>query len=155
MAIDITTIGATGTHSFKKVNVNAEDDYIYFKNNDIPSQILNGSTYIYAGGIGSIQGIGDGSLVYIDIANDKTLKFVDENDNDLDITGAVDGGITLNDPVVLDNKLSINVSTPSNQAVKYYTTGDPLTGLTNGETYFLKNVSADFIGAQALYEIEK
>ena len=62
------------------------------------------------------------------------------------------GSIAFNTPVVYNNKLNIDSATPSNQAVKYFTDGTPLAGLTSGETYFLKNVSIDeFAGSQALY----
>jgi hypothetical protein len=42
---------------------------------------------------------------------------------------------------------------PTNQAVKYYTSGDPITGLVSGNTYFLKNIEATFTGVQSLYTI--
>ena len=153
MAIDITTLGAAGVHSFKKVNVNTEESYIYFKDADIPAEIVNGASYIYSDGTGSIDGLGDGSLVYANVEEENFLKFVDDEDNPVSITGSTAGTIALNNPVVFDNKLNIGISTPSNQAVKYFTTGTPLTGLTSGDTYFLKNVPADFSGIQALYEM--
>ena len=153
MSINILTAGDPGSHSLRKVNVNTEANFLYFRDEDIPEAITSGSSYIYADGIGSIQGIGDGALVYAFIDTDQVLYLRDELDNDIDLTGVVVGGVSLNTPIVYDNKLNINSSTPSNQAVKYYTTGTPMSGLTSGETYFLKNVAADFSGTQALYEM--
>ena len=153
MSINILSAGLPGIHSFKIVNVNSEDNYIYLKDGNIPSAIIDGASYIYADGTGSIEGLGSGSLVYALIETEQIFKLVDDQENDLDITGSTDGSISLNEPIVFDNKLNINISTPSNQAVKYFTIGDPLTGLTSGDTYFLKNVSAEFTGTQALYEI--
>ena len=64
-----------------------------------------------------------------------------------------DGAVKFNKPIVYDNRLNIDASTPTNQAVKYFTDGTPITGLTSGSTYFLKNVSiSDFAGTQGLYE---
>ena len=158
MAVDILGAGAPGTHSFRVVNINSDEDFIYFKDSNIPEAIVNGASYIYSSGIGSLTNIPTGQLVYAYRETDQILRLNDgvdpETSNSYDITGFESGGIALNLPVVYDNKLNINTSTPSNQAVKYYTTGDPLTGLTSGETYFLKNVPADFSGTQSLYEIE-
>jgi hypothetical protein len=158
LAIDILSAGAAGTHSFKVVNVNTDNNFIYFRDSNIPEAITEGSTYIYADGIGQIQGLSTGDLVYATLETDQILKFIDGPDPEtadaLDLTGFVAGGVSLNSPVVYDSKLNINASIPNNQAVKYYTTGTPMTGLTSGETYFLKNVAADFTGTQALYQME-
>ena len=64
MSINIVAIGDTGIHSFRAVSVNSEENYIYFKDSNIPQEIVEGSTYIYADGTGSLQGLGSGSLVY-------------------------------------------------------------------------------------------
>ena len=153
MAIDITSIGAAGVHSFRKVNVNTEEDYIYFKDEDIPAAIEDGVSYIYAGDIGSLAGPADGDLVYAVLESSQSLKFLDDQQDPLDLTGSSAGDISFNAPVVYEGVLNINTSTPSNQAVKYFTAGAPLTGLTSGETYFLRNTAADFSGTQALYEM--
>jgi hypothetical protein len=154
MAIDITAAGASGTHLFRRVNVNSEENYIYFRDANIPTSIIDGVSYIYNDGVGSIDGISEEALVYADIVNTSVLKFKDStNTDDVNITASVAGTISLNTPVVYDNKLNIGASTSSNQAVKYYTAGTPLTGLTSGSTYFLKNVEADFTGTQALYTL--
>ena len=153
MTINILTVGSSGVHSFRKLNVNSEDNYIYFKNGDIPESIIDGASYIYSNGTGSILGIDSGELVYAFKESKETLKFVDDQEIEFDITGSTQGSILLNNPVLVNNLLNINISTPSNQAVKYFTNGDPIVGLTSGETYFLKNVAAEFTGTQALYDL--
>jgi hypothetical protein len=151
LAINIVSAGSPGLHSFKKVNVNSEDNYVYFKNSNIPSSLVDGSAYVYNDGSGSIDGIANNSLVYPSRENQEVLRLVDSENNPIDITGSANGSILLNTPVLFDNILQVNSSTASNQAVKYYTAGTPLTGLTSGSTYFLKNVTDTFSGIQALY----
>ena len=48
MTINITAAGSPGIHSFSKVNVNSEENYVYFKDSNIPSSIVDGSSYIYS-----------------------------------------------------------------------------------------------------------
>jgi hypothetical protein len=157
MPINVTAVGATGTHSFRRTNVNVDDNYIYYKNitgQQIPAALTNGVSLIYADGVGSIGGYTNGGLVYVTTTIEpKKLTFgATSGGESIDITSYTAGSITFNTPIVYNNKLSIDSSTSSNQAVKYYTTGTPLTGLVSGNTYFLKNVSAaDFAGQQSLY----
>ena len=156
MAIDITAAGSAGTHSFRKVNVNTVDNYVYFSGvaaDNPPSGITEGTSYIYTSGIGSIGGITEGDLVFASFENERVLKFLDDEDAEIDLTSATPGGTSFNFPIIYDNILNINSPTATNQAVKYFTDGTPLTGLTSGSTYFLKNVAATFSGTQALYEI--
>jgi hypothetical protein len=153
MAINITGAGTTGTHSFTRVNVNSEENYIYYRDSDIPASVVNGTSFIYSDGTGSIDGISEGDLVYADVVSSTVLKFNDASDDEVDITNSAAGTVLLNTPIVYDNKINIGSSTSSNQAVKYYTNGTPLTGLVSGSTYFLKNVEAAFTGVQSLYTI--
>lgn len=152
--IDIVTVGGAGAHSFTRVNVNSEENYIYFKDQDIPSEIVDGGSYIYADESGSVEGVGSGGLVFALLESSEQLKFVDDQDSDIDLTGSSAGFISLNDPIVFDNVLNINTSTPDTQAVRYLTLGDPMAELVSGQTYFLRNVPADFSGTQALYEMD-
>jgi hypothetical protein len=154
LSLNITDVGSAGIHSFRVVNVNTEESYIYFKNSDIPEKITSGSSYIYIDGTGSISGLQTGNLIYALVEGEEFFKIVDKEENSLNITGFESGSINLNNPVVFENKINIEISTPSNQAVKYLTTGAPLTGLTSGQTYFLKNIPADFVGVQSLYEMQ-
>ena len=158
--INITAAGQAGTHTVRKVNVNAEDNYVYFKDtgtaSTIPIALTQGTGYIYGQGVGELTGVADGDLVFADIVSPTQVQFTTESNGatSVDITSSVAGTVSLNTPVVFGERLNIDASTPTNQAVKYYTSGTPLTGLTSGETYFLKNVSvSDFAGQQALYSL--
>ena len=162
MAINITAAGAAGgTHSFARVNVNTEENYIYFKNTAgntevKPAALTDGTGFIYSTGVGSVAGLTNNGLVFPDYTSSKQMYLsATANGSPIDFTGAFEAGsIKFNTPVVYNNILNIDGSTATNQAVKYYTDGTPLTGLTSGNTYFLKNVSASaFAGAQSLYTI--
>jgi hypothetical protein len=136
------------------MNVNDVENFVYFKNSDIPNDIVTNVSYIYSDGIGDVEGLPDGNLVFANILSGKVLAFKDASDGDIDITGSVAGGVTFNTPVLSESVLNVGSSTPTNQAVKYYTNDDPIEGLTSGETYFLKNVEATFSGVQSLYTID-
>ena len=153
MAVNISSVGAAGIHSFKSVNVNDVENFVYFKDSNIPSAITTGASYIYSDGVGQVTGIDDGSLVYASKASPRVLKFLDDADEDINLTGSVAGGVALNFPILNESVLNIGSSTPTNQAVKYFTAGDPMDGLVSGNTYFLKNIEADFTGVQSLYTI--
>jgi len=159
MAINFLTLGGAGTHSFTRTNVNREEDFIYYKalgaNDGIPAAITNGTGFIYRDGAGAIGGLTTNTLVFAKILTVNKLQFsLTSGGVAINLTGESAGGTTLNVPTVYNNILNIDASTATNQAVKYYTTGTPLTGLTSGNTYFLKNVSASaFSGSQALYTL--
>ena len=161
MPINPSVVGAVGSHTFQKTNVHLVDNYIYFKAitgqpaTAIPAALTDGTGYIYRSGVGSLGGITTEGLVFANIVDTKTLELTDtSNGLAIDLTSATGGAITFDTPIVYDQKLNIDASTATNQAVKYYTNSTPLTGLTSGSTYFLKNVSASsFAGAQALYSI--
>jgi hypothetical protein len=124
-----------GEHSVTRTNVNSEENYIYFKDSNLPSAIVTGASYIYADGIGSVGGIGDGNLIFAEVESSQRLAFVDDQDNRISLDDSLQGGVSLNTPVVFDNILNINASTPNSQAVKYLTAGDPLENLVSGDTY--------------------
>lgn len=151
MTVNITQPGAAGEHFFRKVNVNPEENYIYFKDGNVPPEIVSGTSYIYSDAIGSIEGLQE--LVYAEATSSRTLRFIDEQEEVLDITDFEPGNVTLNFPFLYDNILNINLTTPQNQAVKYYTTGDPISELVSGQTYFLRNAEATFAGTDSLYEM--
>jgi hypothetical protein len=159
MPINVTSVGAAGTHSFAKTNVNTAEDYIFYKNTGgdvIPAAYQTGRTFIYSAGAGTITGLTTGDLVYVIASgNVRQLKFsASSGGAALNFTGATAGSIKFNTPTVYDNKLNIDGSFTNNQAVKYYTTGTPMTGLVSGNTYFLRNVSiSSFAGAQSLYTL--
>lgn len=156
MAINITAVGQAGTHSLARVNVNIDEDYIYFKNTApsvIPSALISGATFIYTSGIGSLAGVSEGALLYVTTQEPKKLTFsLTAGGASVDITDSTAGSVKFNTPTVYSNQLNIDASTASNQAVKYFTNQDPLVGLVSGDTYFLKNVPiSEFAGSQALY----
>ena len=158
--INITSVGGAGVHSVRKVLVNAQDNYLYFKDtgtaSTIPAALTDGTGFIYSSGVGEVTGLDDGDLAFIDIISPSQVQLTSESNagSVLDLTGSVAGSVSLNTPIIYDNRLNIDASTVTNQAVKYYTDGDPLTGLTSGNTYFLKNVSvSDFAGQQFLYQL--
>ena len=158
--INITAAGGAGTHSVRKVAVNAQDDYLYFKNgattSNIPAGLTDGTGFIYGSGAGEISGLDEGELVFVDVLSPSQVQLTSESNagDTLDLTGSIGGSVSFNTPVVFDNRLNIDSSTATNQAVKYYTDGTPLTGLVSGNTYFLKNVSvSDFAGEQTLYTL--
>lgn len=153
--INVNSAGGTGTHSLQKTNVNLEGNFVYFKENFPSALSVNGTAYIYREGAGALSGITDETLVYTSRPDTYSAQFSTTSGGAaIDITSVSPGSTTFNRPVVYDNRLNIDSSTPTNQAVKYYTSGDPLTGLTSGSTYFLKNVSvSDFAGSQALYTL--
>jgi len=159
MPINVTSVGAAGTHSFAKTNVNTAEDYIFYKNtggDTIPAAYSTGRTFIYSAGAGTITGLTTGDLVYVIASgNVRQLKFsFSSGGAAINFTGATAGSIKFNTPTIYDNKLNIDGSFTNNQAVKYYTTGTPMTGLVSGNTYFLRNVSiSSFAGAQALYTL--
>lgn len=156
MTVNVTASGGAGTHSFTRTNVNTAENFIYYRNtagSTIPTVFVPGTTFLYTDGAGAIEGLTGGQLLYVRTTNAKKLTFSTEAANDLvDLTGARAGGVNFNTPIVFDNKLNIDGSTVDNQAVKYFTNGDPIIGLVSGQTYFLKNVSiSEFAGSQALY----
>jgi hypothetical protein len=151
--LNITAAGATGVHALQKTNINLEQNFVYYRDN-FPSDLsVDGTAYIYRQGAGQIQGIEEESLVYTSRIDAFSVQFsTTSGGSAIDFTGLSVGSTTFNRPQVFGNRLNIDASTPTNQAVKYYTDGEPLVGLTSGQTYFLKNVSvSDFAGAQALY----
>ena len=159
MPINVTTAGAAGTHSFAKTNINTTEDYIFYKNSGgdtIPAAYSTGRSFIYTPGAGSLTGLTSGDLVYVIASgNVRQLKFsLSSGGAAVNLTGATGGSVKFNTPTIYDNKLNIDGSFTNNQAVKYYTTGTPMTGLVSGNTYFLRNVSiSSFAGAQSLYTL--
>jgi hypothetical protein len=146
MPINITAAGTAGTHSFARTNVNTDENFIFYKNSGgqtIPTALATvGTSFIYAQGAGSLTGVTDGQLVYIVTSNVREFKFsATSGGSPIDITGETAGSITFNTPTLFDGRLNIDASTPSNQAVKYFTNSTPMTGLVSGNTYFLSNVS--------------
>ena len=126
MAINIDQVGGAGVHSFSRVNVNVDDDYIYFNETraeTIPATLNTGVGYLYASGVGSIGGFTSGDLVFAKRLGTTRVQFTSDaagnSTNDLILAGTTAGTISFNIPVVYDQKLNIDSSTSTNQAVKY------------------------------------
>jgi hypothetical protein len=159
--INVTAVGATGNHSLSRTNVNLESDFIYFLppgsgQLSVPAQFRVANTsYIYTQGVGAVAGITNNALVYSNSPDANSVTFSSTSGGTaLNLTGVTNGSVLFNIPRVFNNQLNIDSSTSSNQAVKYYTAGTPITGLVSGQTYFLKNVSvSSFAGSQALYTL--
>ena len=72
MAIDVVAVGQSGAHSFRKTNVNTEDNYLYFNDaagETVPSTLSQGTGFIFNNRAGSIGGITDGGLVFVGAQN--------------------------------------------------------------------------------------
>jgi hypothetical protein len=152
MPIDVTAVGASGTHGFAKTNVNLTDNFIYYKaGTALPSSFADQAPFIFRNGTGTLGGITTNSLVYIKYTTTGQLKFsTSKNGSDIDLTSVVNGNITFDSPYVFNNILNIPGVYPDQQAVKYFTAGTPITGLTSGTTYYLKS-TASGLGATPLY----
>jgi hypothetical protein len=102
MPINLTAAGAAGVHSFRRVSANTEENYIYFKDSNMPASFVTGASFIYASSTGSLTFTGgDGTLVVADRVNSKLLKFKTPGDLEADLTGSTEGNISLNLPSCL------------------------------------------------------
>lgn len=150
MPINITAAGTSGTHSLSKTNVNIEDNFVYVNktvNEVTPAAIAAGANrpFIYRDGTGALTGLTSGNLVFTNVVEDRKITFSNTSGGAaIDITNLTTGNITLDFPFVYGNKLHISSNYPTNQAVKYYTNSTPLSGLTSGNTYYLKKTSTAF-----------
>jgi hypothetical protein len=150
--VEINSAGGAGTHSFRPSSVNTEDNYLYFKNSDAPSGLSDDTTFLYSSGTGSLSGITEGELYYASQLGPQIVELKsDPEESPDDITDYDSGLIFFNTPILYNSQLNIKSSTPTNQAVKYFTNSTPITGLVSGNTYFLKNVAAEFTGFQEIY----
>ena len=155
MAINITAVGATGTHSFEKTNINLEDNYIYYTGRDgdtvvYPPAFVEGNPRIYRVATGSITGLTNGNLVYVKKLDAFSFSLATSvGGNAIDLTGISTGNVRFDFPTVYNNVLNIESNLANQQAVKYYTNGAPITGLTSGNTYYVKANNSGFAGAPA------
>jgi hypothetical protein len=157
MPINITAAGLTGTHSFTPTNVNTADYYLYYPTDTlgqptIPSALRDGSAFIYNTGLGTINGLSDNSLYYIKRVGTAQVFFsTTAGGSDVTLTTPTAGTAFFNAPYVYQNKLSIEATLSDNQAVRYVTDGDAITGLTKNNVYFVKTSNTGFGTANALY----
>ena len=69
MPINITAVGAAGTHSLQKVNVNLEEYFVYFANRDsataYPTQITDDSAWVLRETTGSLDGVATNTIYFL------------------------------------------------------------------------------------------
>ena len=156
MALNITAVGAAGTHSLQKTNINLEDNYVYYTGRDgdtviYPPALVEGNPRIYRNSTGSITGLTNGNLIYVKKLDAFSLAFsTTSGGSAINITAISTGNVRLDFPTVYSNLLNVEKNFAAQQAVKYYTNGTPITGLTSGNTYYLQNSQSGLAGA-ALY----
>ena len=156
MGINVTAAGAAGTHSFTKTNINLQDDYVYYTGRDgdtvtYPTQLFDGAPRIYRDGVGTLTGYTSGTLYYARKIDDFSWSLATtKTGTAIDLTAFTAGAFRLDFPFVNANLLNIDANYIDGQAVKYTTAGTAITGLTSGNTYYLRNSTSGLSGA-ALY----
>jgi hypothetical protein len=154
VAIDITAAGTTGTHSFTKTNVNTEDNFFYYATSQgasIPTALSAGSPVIYRNVIGSLSSLTNGGLYYTLSTQPSQLQLsATQNGTAVSFGTLSTGTVSFNYPWVYNNLLNLNGKFVDYQAVKYYTDTTPISGLTSGNTYYLK-LSNTGLSGTALY----
>jgi hypothetical protein len=156
MPINITAVGAAGTHTLQKLNVNVDENFVYFPNRDsgtaYPSRITDDSAWVLREPIGALTGV-DANTVYFLNSDGFSVQFsTTQGGSILPLTGFSPGSITLNFPFVFNNQFNISsVKFEDRQAVRYVTNGTPITGLTSGQTYYVRNLLSG-LGGSSLYE---
>ena len=155
MTINITAVGGEGTHTLQKVNVNLDEDFIYFPNRDsntaYPQSITNNSAWVFRETTGDLVGINSNEVYYV-ISDGFSIKFSDEpNGSPINITEYSPGSVTFNFPFVFDNQFNISsVTFADQQAVRYLTPGAPVNGLTSNQVYYVRNL-LEGLGGSSLY----
>ena len=157
MTINITAVGGSGTHTLQKVNVNLDEDYIYFPGRDInttkATNLVNDSAWVVRETTGTIDGLDSGEVYFLNTADNFSIGFTTTaaSTTNINLTEYSAGTVTFNFPSVYDNSINItNVKYDDIQAVKYLTDSTPITGLTSGDTYYVKNLLTG-LGGSALY----
>ena len=161
MPINFTAAGAAGTHALRKTNINIEENFIYYNTTagaTVPSVFTAGDNrpFIFRNGTGSLTftGISSGNLVYSNVRESQKVYFAATaqtagSETYADLTALTNGNVSFNFPFVFSNKLVFSGSYADRQAVKYYTNDTPITGLTSGNTYYLKQSASPFAGSAA------
>jgi hypothetical protein len=158
MAINITAAGTAGTHTFAKTNVNYEDDFVYFNTQSgatIPTQFQGTDTpYIYRNGTGAIGAVSNNTLVYTTLYDSNKVKITTTvGGTAINLTSVTTGSTTFDFPFIYNNIFSHpTINFTSLGAVKYYTNNSPITGLTSGNTYYLK-ANVNGFGTGGLYAL--
>ena len=82
MAINIAAVGANGTHTFTKTNINIDEDFLYYKTSTtpgvttlIPDGLADGVGLIYRNGVGAIAGLTNNTLLFISRLDTNSVQF--------------------------------------------------------------------------------
>jgi hypothetical protein len=143
--LNITAVGGAGTHTLQKTNVNLDEDFVYFPGRDsattLSSQVTDESAWVFREGTGDLVGI-DSDSVYFLNADDFSVGFsATAGGSNIDITNFAAGTVTFNFPNVYNQQFNLSqVKYEDQQAVKYVTDGDAITGLVSGNVYYVKNL---------------
>ena len=153
MPINITALGTSGTHSFTKTNINLEDNFVYYTARDgdpvvYPTALVEGNPRIFRVSTGNITGLTNGTLYYVKKLDDFSFSLATSvGGTAVDLTALSTGNIRLDFPTVYNNLLNLEANFANQQAIKYYTNDAPITGLTSGNTYYLKGSNSGLAGA--------
>jgi hypothetical protein len=153
MAINITAVGTTGTHSFTKTNVNLEDDFFYYTAREgdtvvYPPALVEANPRIFRNATGNVTGPTNNSLTYIKKLDDFSFSLsATSGGTAIDLTAVSNGNIRLDFPTVYNNLVNVETNFSDLQMVKYYTSGTPITGLSSGSTYYMKSSGSGLAGA--------
>src|SRR6056300_58458 len=143
--LNITAVGGAGTHTLQKTNVNLDEDFVYFPGRDdattLSSDVTDDSAWVFREGTGDLVGI-DTDTVYFLNSDDFSVGFSStQGGANIDITNFAAGTVTFNFPNVYNQQFNLSqVKYADQQAVKYVTDAEPLTGLTSGNVYYVKNL---------------
>jgi hypothetical protein len=156
MAINITALGGSGVHTLQKVNVNLEENYIYYAKRDsgtaFPTALTDDSAWVYREGTGSITGLTDETVYYVNTDAYSVSFASSAGGSNIALSDYVPGTITLNYPNVFQNTFNISsVKFADQQAVKYLTDSTAITGLVSGNVYYVKNQLTG-LGGSSLYQ---
>lgn len=158
MAINISALGGPGVHSLQKVNVNLEENYVYYAKRDggtaFPVGITDDSAWVYREGTGSITGVVTETVYYLNTDTYSISFSSSAGGGNISLSAYVSGTFTLNYPNVFQNTFNLTtIKYLDQQAVVYATEGQPITNLVSGQTYYVKNQLSG-LGGSALYQFE-
>ena len=156
MALNITAVGGEGTHTLRKTNVNLDEDYVYFPGRNeattLSAEVTDESAWVFREVTGDLLGLTTDEVYFVNTDGFSVGFSETAGGSNIDITNFSAGLITLNFPSVFDNQFNLSqVRYENQQAVKYVTDGTPITGLTSGSVYFVKNL-LEGLGGSTLYE---
>jgi hypothetical protein len=156
MPINITALGGSGVHTLQKVNVNLEENYIYYAKRDagtaFPSILTDDSAWVYREGTGTVTGLTNGTVYYVNTDAYSVSFASSAGGSNIALSDYTPGTITLNYPNVFQNTFNISsVKFADQQAVRYLTNSTAITGLVSDNVYYVKNQLTG-LGGSSLYQ---